>query len=246
MIRRIRDLTLIEIEKTLLVIACDSAGAIGTKPLDKLQLSGQILGKMITAVPLMEVLASGAKPITVINTLSVEAHPAGVPIIEGVREAVAEAGLDIAMINGSTEDNMPTLQTGIGVTVIGTTNSRDLRLGTSEAGDLIYVVGTPMVGEEVLKNQQKAAGIKAVLQLLQQEGIHEILPVGSKGISYELHELAKLPQCHVKFLLNSNSTLDIHKTAGPATCLLVSVKAGYEDALECLNVPFQKIAQLVQ
>lgn len=242
--RRIRDLTLVELAETVLVIACDSAGGIGPKPLDKLDVSGEMLGCIITSVPLMEVLASGATPVAVVNTLNVEMDPTGAEIVSGVRKAVQEAGLPLSVINGSTEENMPTEQTGLGVTVIGAAGYGDLRLGSSRAGDLVCCVGKPLVGEEYLRSQQDTARISTVRTLLGLPGVHEILPVGSKGILYELSELARLAGLGFD-LLDTASSVDLHKPAGPAACLLVSMAEGSRNWFKDIEVPLTFLAKLV-
>lgn len=245
--RRIRDLTLVELAgKITLVIACDSSGGIGMKPQDRLPVPGEVVGRIIAAVPLMEVLASGATPVAVINTLSNEMQPTGRAIVRGVEQAVSEAGLPASVINGSTEENTPTEQTGLGVTVIGTAGSGELRLGSSRPGDLVYCVGKPLMGEEVLPHQQDAARISTVRALLGLPGVHEILPVGSKGIEYELGEMAGLAGLSFD-LLDTAQTLDLRKSAGPATCLLVSIVEGSQSQslLKAAGISVTPLARLV-
>lgn len=240
---RVRDLNIIKLGNQTLVIACDSAGAIGPKAGDRLAVSGELLGRMIAAVPLMEVLASGAVPIALVNTLSVEMQPTGRKIIQGIEEAVREAGLPLSIVNGSTEENMLTNQTGMGVTVVGLANGEHIRLGASKPGDTVFVVGIPMVGEEVLHQPGTAAGITAVKYLLEQEGVHEVLPVGSQGIDYELGQLADTAGLTYKLLAQAQQ-MDLRKSAGPATCLLVSASLPGEHILPQLGLPWQPVAIL--
>ncbi len=243
--RRVRDLTLVEIEGITMVIACDSAGAIGPKPMDHLSVPGELVGKLTTTVPLMEVMASGATPLAIVNTLSVEMYPTGTTILAGIREAVTEAGLPLSIINGSTEENMITRQTGIGVTVMGVAKPGQLRLGSSHPGDLVFCLGKPLVGQEVLDYPDQAAGICTVRQLLTIPGVHEILPVGSKGIGYELEQLAGTAGLGFT-LLDTAQTLDLQKSAGPATCLLASVGKGVcQNQLAGLGIPVTPVARLV-
>lgn len=243
--RRVRDLTLVELPSTTMVIACDSSGAIGCKPFDHLNVPGEVLGRIIASVPLMEVLASGATPIAVVNTLCVETFPTGISIIAGIEQAVKEAGLSLSVINGSTEENMPTKQTGLGVTVIGTANSDELKLGSSKANDLIYCIGKPLVGHEVIKFQKQAAQINTMRMVLNMPGIHEILPVGSKGVKFELEQLANLGGFNFQMLLNAQS-LDLEKSAGPATCFLVSLAEGSQSCMDNLNIPITLVARLIR
>jgi len=70
-IRQFRDLTLIPISHDeLLVIACDSLGGIGPKQHDMVKVPAEIVGQYTVRGPLMEVLAAGARPVAVINTLA--------------------------------------------------------------------------------------------------------------------------------------------------------------------------------
>ena len=234
-----------ELADLTMVIACDSAGAIGNKTNDVLNVPGEILGKMIASVPLMEVMASGADPVSVINTLSVEMHPTGDAIIMGVKQAVQEAGVPLSVINGSTEENMPTVQTGLGITVVGTAKTEALKLGTSMPGDLVYCLGKPLVGREVLEFGGDAAQISTMRLVLNLPGVHEILPVGSKGIEYELEQLSR--QAGLGFeMLETASTLDLEKSAGPASCILITTKDNLEPSfIKELNIPVTLLAKLI-
>jgi hypothetical protein len=233
----------VELTGTAIVIACDSSGGIGSKPLDRLNVPGEIVGRMIAAVPLMEVMASGATPVAVINTLSVEMETTGISIINGIRQAVEEAGLPAAVINGSTEENIPTDQTGLGVTVIGTASPAELKLGSSRPGDLVYVLGKPLVGKEVLEFKEEAAQISTLRRLLTVPGVHEILPVGSRGILYELEQLAGPVELGTEIFATAGN-LDLKKSAGPATCLLVSMEYAYQSCLKDFAVPVTLLARL--
>jgi len=239
----VRDLTLVDLGQQTLVIACDSAGAVGPKPADRLQVTGELLGKMIAAVPIMEVMASGALPVAVIDTLSVEMYPTGEDIVNGIKKSIEEAGLSLSLINGSTEENFPTSETGMGVTVVGVADRDELRIGSSVSGDVVYLVGEPLVGEEVLDNPHLAAGIKTLHYLLDVAEIHEILPVGSKGVDYELKLLATTAGLSFEYLRGANE-VDTQKSAGPATCLLAVGEREAEGYLKDLHLPVTPIALL--
>lgn len=221
-----RDLTLVSLgPDEVLVIACDSLGGIGTKPHDKVKAPEELVGKYTVRVGLMEVLASGASPLVVVNTLCVEMNPTGNSILKGIQQEIEAAGLsaDIA-VTGSTEENMETCQSGLGVTVIGKAAKSALRLGQSRPGDLVICLGRPKVGEEVLDYTEKAnpALVKTLLKL---PYVREILPVGSLGV---LHEAKLLAQCSGSRLETEPSPgIDLHQSAGPATCVLISVDAAY-------------------
>jgi selenophosphate synthetase-related protein len=225
-----RDLTLVSLgPDEVLVIACDSLGGIGTKPHDRIKVPEDVVGKYTVRVGLMEVLASGASPLVVVNTLSVEMDPTGIGILKGIQQEIEASGLsaDIA-VTGSTEENMETCQSGLGVTVIGKAARSALRLGQSRPGDLVICLGRPKVGEEVLDCTEKAtpALVKTLLEL---PYVREILPVGSLGV---LHEAKLLAQCSGNRLEAAPSPgIDLHQSAGPATCVLISMEPEYLKAL---------------
>ena len=81
-----RDIVLIRLdERRILVVSCDSTGAIGPKPVDALKVDAVTVGKFAARVALMEILAVGAKPICLSIALCVEPVPTGRAIMKGVR-----------------------------------------------------------------------------------------------------------------------------------------------------------------
>lgn len=227
-----------------MVIACDSAGGIGPKTGDQIKVSGEIIGKFTTRVALMEVLAVGAKPISIINTLSVEYNPTGKEIIKGIKGELAQVGLDeTILINGSTEENIQTGQTGLGVTVIGIADQDKLLLASSQNNDLLLAIGLPLVGEEVLAKGDLCADLADIKKLLAIEGVHEIIPVGSKGIAYEADLLARMSGLICRY--QKDLALALDKSAGPSTTILTSVsRAGLEQIEWEIKKPLTVIAVL--
>ncbi|MBC7131356.1 hypothetical protein H5T51_09165, partial [Candidatus Bathyarchaeota archaeon] len=210
--------------KKFLVLSCDSSGAIGPKNEDVLKVEGNIVGKFIVRTALMEVMAVGAKPIGVACGLSVEPKPTGESIIKGVLTEMRKAGLKRSDLVVSTEKNFDTVQTGIGVTVIGIANRDKLLIGMAENNDLIVSVGIPSVGAEVLENERKGVivDIEDLAKLLSLNFVHAAIPVGSKGILHEAKVLAKEAGGRLK--LNRKPGIDIRKSAGPSTVILVAIE----------------------
>ncbi|ATW28942.1 hypothetical protein [Candidatus Formimonas warabiya] len=246
---RVRDLSLVALPgEMFLVTSCDSLGAIGAKELDVVKVTGEFVGRGITRVPLMEILATGAEPVAVYNTLAVEMTPYGEEIIRGMTAEIAGAGIDPGLVlNGSTEENVPTRQTGVGVVVLGLAAKKDLLLGTAVRDDLIVVFGLPKVGHEVAEggpDDPEVAHPSLIRDLMQKGYVHELLPVGSKGILYECGELARTARLY--FQLQAGVTLDVHKSAGPATCLLAAIPREVLPVLqkEKWQVPWQVIGSL--
>jgi len=238
---RFRDLTIIDYPDKRLAIACDSSGAIGDKPEDLVNVDPYIVGRFLVRVPLMELLSAGAAPIAVFNTLSVEMEPTGRRIVSGILDEMKQIGLEeAAAINGSTEENMPTVQTGAGVTVLGEVDELKER---SMVGDLLYCIGYPKVGHEVALDDPQICDLPTVRQLREVAGIHEIVPVGSKGIGYEVAELLKRNQLG---LVWEPTTLPLAKSAGPATCVIVTAEATEQAWLETLRQPVARLGTLTR
>ncbi|MFW5992075.1 MAG: hypothetical protein ACOCQN_02675 [Halanaerobiaceae bacterium] len=240
----IRDISMIKIKDQYLVIGCDSSGAIGDKPGDVLKVPGQVVGRFAARVPLLEVRSVGAEVVSIINTLSVEMEPGGRKIIEGIREEAAALDIPVdRVINGSTEENMETSQTGVGVTVIGQVSQQELRLGTSHPGDLVAAIGRPCVGEEVLQYEEEIVNQSILTQLLDLDFVHEIIPVGSKGIKYETDLLAAMSGLECEY--RDDIEIDLYKSAGPATVLVVSLSENcYQKIVKAFFLPISIIGNL--
>ncbi|MBU2663779.1 hypothetical protein KOI35_09690 [Actinoplanes bogorensis] len=222
---RVRDLTIVDNGSTTIVIACDSNASIGVKPMDALQQDPQETGYSAAKVPLMEVLATGATPFLLVDNLCCELEPYGKELLIGVQAAADRTGLPIA-ITGSDETNMPTVQTGIGVTVMGVVVRAGLRCGSARDGDLVFAVGLPRDGREV-PFVDGTAGIASPADIIVARDspyASEVLPVGSRGIAYEAGELARVAGLT---FASSDSDVSLTRSAGPSTCFLVAASAEF-------------------
>ena len=228
-IRKVRDLTLVSLGNGQeLVIACDSCGGIGLKPGDTLQVAPAVTGKFTARVVILEVMCTGAKVICLTNAVCNEMEPTGRELLTGVNEELKAAGIDSIALTGSTEENFPTVSTAVGITAIGIVDHTTIRVNTCKKDAWVIAVGMPKVGQEVLTGELPGYGL--IRELLECPGVYEIVPVGSKGILYEARELARNNQ--LSLTLNQKINVDIAKSAGPCTTMLV---AAGEDALEKLN-----------
>ena len=234
LIEKFRDLTLFNFfDSFFLVIACDSNAGIGLKLDDYVRKDFFSVGRSAVKVALMEVFASGAFPLIIIDTLGVEMDPAGKEIIRGIKYEVEKAGIDPSLaLTGSTEDNMKTLQTCIGVTVIGLAKKDSLKLGKSQPGDIVVAVGIPKSAplKPYTEDDLDIASVQTVQTLVKMDFIHEILPVGSKGISYEAKLLAETINNTIKFI--GPAPLDLNFSAGTSTCVLVSLNEKFISVLK--------------
>jgi len=246
--RQVRDLTLIELIGDLsFVVAIDSDGGIGPKPHDVVQSSGYLCGRFATRVPLMEIVACGAVPVAAFDALAVEMEPLGREIIRGVREELASIGLRADFpLSGSTEDNVPTSQTGIGVMVLGIAEESRFRPGRARQHDTVYCVGVPKSGPRhaVVLGDPEIADVVAVLDAANVKGVHDILPVGSRGVTYEAHQLAA--SARMGFSVSIECPIDLGASAGPSTCFLVSAEEGIADMLrESTQKPVAIVGRIV-
>ena len=207
-----------------IVVGSTSSGAVGSKERDKVKVQSRVLGKFLARVALMDVITTGAFPLLLSVTLGVEKEPTGREIIEGIKHEVVVLGLEAnQVIMENTEDNFGTEQTGVGLTVVGFANETELRLGKTKPSDLVVAVGLPKVGYEVIQGEVKGeiADLKMVTMLCQKKFIHDISPVGTLGIAHEARMMAYAVGRQLKLAEEVN--VDLEKTAGPATVVLVTV-----------------------
>ena len=200
-----------------LVTACDSCGAIGNKPLDQLKVPPQLVGELTARVALMEVICTGAVPQVMTAAISSEPDPTGNAILEGIRKELTAAGYPDLPLAVSTEKNFSPDQTGLGMGVTGSCPANALRIATSKPGDTVYCLGLPRVGEEVAQAPPEEIISPAhIRELLAMEAVHDVLPIGSRGIKAEAEDLAAQVDC--RFEANPDARPDLAKAAGPSTC----------------------------
>jgi len=237
-----RDLTVLDLpEGDRVLIACDAAGGIGPKEMDRVQVPGYVLGRFTARVALMEVIAGGGRPVALVNACSVEPDPTGREIMRGVLDEAALAGLGPDAVTGSFEKNVSTVQTGLGVTALALSEGP---FRSPAAGDLVVAVGRPKVGPEVSLEDPEIADLPTVARLAREPAIHDVLPVGSRGIAGELRDLAATAGLSPE-LLAPEPGWDLEKSAGPGTCCLVAVAPSALPALALtLAQPWAVVARL--
>ncbi len=247
---KIRDLTVLRVAPQVsMVFACDALGGIGMKPLDLVRASAETVGHFSLRVPLLEVLCAGAKPFLVMDTLSVEVGEYGLAILAGIKRLAAEAGLVAdAHFNGSMEKNVSPKQTGVGVTVAGMAQG-DLPLCVSRPGDAVLLVGVPKSAptHEVRIGDSDIVSVQEVLWLREQQGVHDMVPVGSRGARLEAQDLAA--SSHTELVLDAvwMGTNDVDDSGGPHTAVLVACDAGSVSRLRVgLQSPVSVIGELIE
>ncbi len=201
-----------------IVITCDSIGGIGGLSGDFLSVDPSVVGHFLARVALMELLATGAELVALSCTFAINEHDAE-PILQGVfAEARHVHPYPERITVVTTEKNIPTVQTGVGITCIG--KAKDgVRTGLSRIGDVVLAVGNPKVGALVKLTDTEIADIPLLRRLLAQPGIRDVAPAGSKGILYEAQAIAEAAKLHLQ-CSNNNSILN--KSAGPATAIAFS------------------------
>lgn len=217
-----RDVEVVSINSAqYLVASCDSCGAIGMKELDECKISWFITGKLTTRVALLEVISTGAIPQMLTVSISNEPHPTGEELLRGVNDELEFFELNNLPMAISTEKNMTTKQTGLGISVIGVAEKNKLRIGRSQLGDEIYCLGIPKVGAELHNPEDsEIVQMKAIQVLLGISSIHDIIPVGSRGIRLEADQLAST--VNRRLLVDPTCLLNLDKSAGPSTCIIIS------------------------
>lgn len=237
-----RDVEVTIIEKDLcLVVACDSCGAVGDKDLDILKVPPQLVGRLTARVSLMEVLCTGALPRIMTVAVSSESDPTGNGILQGVRAELESAGFKDLPLAISTEKNFIPRQTGLGIGLTGTCREQDLRIAGSKSGDLVYCLGLPKVGEEVAATPD-AQSLQTIhiRNLPAHPGIHDIVPVGSRGILAEADQLAH--HTRNRFLPDVPSLIDLNKSAGPATCAIFTCAPGVSPGI-LFQLPLTRVGR---
>lgn len=215
-----RDVEVVQIDsKYSIVTACDSCGGIGLKQNDVVKVSPYITGRFTARVVLMEVLSVNAVPKTISVAISNEPNPTGDEIINGVLDELKAANLGSISMAISTEKNIETSQTALGITVVGLCENYKIRAAKSRSGDFIYCLGIPKVGNEINGlYDNEIVQLNCIKELMKLNEINDIIPIGSKGILEEIEMLCKNVNC--KFIYEPDGYVDMYKSSGPSTCLV--------------------------
>lgn len=244
-VRRLRDVILVDGDTQTLVIACDSNAGMGEKPADSIKAPPQLVGFNAAKVPTMEVLAAGGEPFLVISNLCCDLASTGRFIVDGIAELMAETGIR-PLMTGSDETNNPTVQTGVGVTVIGTLKAGALKIGQARAGDEIIAIGMPFFDPRRAPFRERAedcAMPRHVIAAAALEYVREIVPVGSRGIAHEVDQLAATSS--LRYSLLSQDRVDTNVSGGASDCFLVAAQPGNASELSRhLKLPSTVVAIL--
>ncbi len=226
-----RDVQILNIGKETLVVASDNSGAIGLKKLDAVQVPYDIVGYYTFRVAAMECYSAGAIPETVIlqNFCGEESWE---ELVKGITKGLLELGEPNVPISGSTESNFSLVQSAVGLMVLGNRTSHAPMSAIPFLEDTkVAVIGLPLVGNEVIEQEAEVAPLRLVKELSQLDDA-ALLPVGSKGILYELNRLFS----NRTFLKSEvNSVVNLEKTSGPSTCFLIAFPVDKEHKVKELS-----------
>ena len=223
-----RDVTEIIInENELLVLASDNSGGIGLKDRDMVKTPYDVVAYYGFRVAVMECMAAGGAPISVVMHNFCGDDP-WKELVSGVEKGLQELGLTNVPITGSTESNFSLLQSALGMIVIG---KKDI---TIPKETIVFdqmkfaVIGSPLVGEEVVNQESEVLPLSLFQSLCQLEDV-VILPVGSKGVLHELEVMLG-----EKGLSDSTikCEVDLRKTSGPSTCILIAFPPALESTIQ--------------
>ena len=194
----------------------------------------------------MELIAIGADPIVMSGTFCVEPKPTGDLVLAGIRQELRRAHLDGIRIVCSSEKNFTVRQTGIGITAMGLVPNTRISCGRCEQGDEVAAIGEPCVGREVVHGERskRIADTLDALKLRKLACVHELIPVGSKGILYEANVLAG--DSGLYFRPSEPQTVNLRKSAGPTTVLVVALEEGsFPRIRRAVQKPVRRIGSLI-
>lgn len=201
-------------QDTELVIACDNSGSIGRKALDHVDASYEMVAYFAFRVAFMECAAVGGTAFSVV-VQNFNGDQAWQMLINGILQGIDELGIAELPITGSTESNFPLWQSATGITVLGKRSRKPAHVVKPEGELAVAIIGSPLVGDEVIEQNEKVVPLNLFQWCREQEAVLTVVPVGSKGILYELQQL--FPNKSLQF----SSEVDLKKTSGPATCFVV-------------------------
>ena len=210
-----RDCLVVNTGKEELLVACDALGGIGPKPGDSLSVPLEVSAQFTARVALAEILAAGGEPLALSVTLSMEPYPWIEEVQRGISRELRAIGRENLPCVFSTEKNIPTSATGLGVTVLG---RRTQKRGEQLLEGTLYALGVPSCGREVLENLHVIADLADILRLREECPEAEIVPVGSRGVFCEA--LLFLWGRPVTLSLNPHPPFSLYRSCGPATVLL--------------------------
>ncbi len=210
-----------------IVIATDNSGSIGMKQADDVTVPYETVGYYSFRVAYMECVAAKAIPfsVTIHNFCGDDAWS---PLVYGVKKGLKELHLESLAITGSTETNFTLMQSAVSITVLGRRiNILEQPLRYRDSIE-VAVIGKPLVGEEVIEQKENVAPLELFQTFAERDTVTTIMPIGSKGILYELNELFS------EETLRFATDLNMEKSSGPSTSFIIVYSIGDREEMERL------------
>lgn len=213
-----------------LVATTDNAAGIGEKAQDVVNAPDQLTSYLTARVTFLEQLAANAIT-THVFLANFSSEDAWGRYVEGIQKVFDEVGLVRLRVDGSSESNIDTLQSGLSITMLG-----EIQECTHFEIDELhwYTYGVPLVGIEVVEQSESVAKIQPIFDAWLQEIVMQVWPVGSNGLQAEFKRLFgdKTVEC----------SLDVDKSAGPSTVILLGIHPDKKkEAKQIFTKYFEKI-----
>jgi len=211
----IKDVAIMPLTNELeLVISADNSAAIGNKKLDIVQVNDSITGYFTCRVAFLDLIRVGATPKAIVLQ-NFTGDSAWDCYVQGIHQLLSETSSKTLPITGSTESNFQTVQSGLGLTMIGTRRTQQTWQQVLTGEESFAVFGKPLVGNEALEQPEHIVPVQLFEQLMKVEGVVDLVPVGSTGIEAEWRQLTNRNDA-------VTSELDVKQSGGPATCFIVA------------------------
>ncbi|WP_019412510.1 hypothetical protein [Paenisporosarcina sp. TG20] len=196
------------------VVTSDNSAGIGEKQADIVYAMNDVVSYFASRVALLEQWAAFAEVDSVILQ-NFTSEAAWDSYMIGIKRLLEEVDLGQVPISGSSESNMELMQSAMSVTMIGRTRE------IVDCDVTWFINGQPYVGNEVLENIDVIADMNKIKEAIANGWVRKVWPVGSKGIQAEAKTLLKDESLVVV------SELDVVKSAGPSTVVLLGIPPEY-------------------
>lgn len=217
------------IEVNGLVVSIDNSGCIGTKEHDIVNVPNEITAYFTARTAILEQLCAGAIPVQLLMA-NFSGDDVWTEYEQGFKKAFSEMGLEMPSLMGSSETNFQSLQSAVSLTMLG---KKQFARNTNHCE--FYVVGEPLVGNDVIENPHKIAQLDELYEGLVNGMIQAIWPTGSKGIGAEIIRFAGE---------NFTAHVDLTSSAGPSCAVLVAVKKEHEEIFKTnMTAPVSKLVK---
>lgn len=225
--KAISDIAIVPLsEQFELVIASDNSGAIGMKQLDEVKVPNEVTSYYACRVAYMDLIRAKGEP-KVIVMQNFTGDSAWHEYKLGVNRFLKETKVQQLPITGSTESNFTTVQSGVGLTIIGTRPKSDRISPRLDESASFAVIGKPLVGNQAIEQAEHIAPISLYEKFVHMTEIIDVMPVGSKGILVEWQKLTGEKN-------DLRSELNLTQSGGPATCFIIAYPKAAEAKIKAI------------